>query len=135
MWSRRSRDPRLLNREVGAAAAGGGGVGIDDAERGADQIIDEIDLGSRQERHRGRVDQHYGAVAFDHKIVLGLGMFHVEFVLEAGTAATLDRNAQLGAFTLLTENLPDAAGGPLADGDGSSHDQSPIEASYPDHLV
>src|SRR5690242_2571923 len=41
------------NRKAGAAAAGGGGVGIDDAERGADQVVHEVDLGAGQER-RGR---------------------------------------------------------------------------------
>src|SRR5258708_28850825 len=91
-WWRRSRDSRRLNRKAGAAAAGGGGIGIDDAERGADQIVDEIDFRACEERHRGWIDQHHGVVALDHEVVLGLGMLDVEFVLEAGAAAALDRD-------------------------------------------
>jgi hypothetical protein len=43
------------NRETGAAAAGCGGVGIDHPERGANQIVDEIDLRTGQKRHRIRL--------------------------------------------------------------------------------
>jgi hypothetical protein len=48
-------------------------------------------------------------------------VINVEFVLEAGTAAALDRDAQLGAATLAFEDFANAAGGPLADGDGCGH--------------
>ena len=45
----------------------------------------------------------------------------VEFVLEAGAAAALDGDAQHGAVAFGLEDFADAAGGPLADGDGSGH--------------
>ena len=113
--------PSLSDRKTGAAAAGCGGIGIDHAERRADQVVDEIDLGSGQKRHRGRIDQHHGAVARDHQVVLGLRALDVELVLKAGAAAALDADAQHGAVALGLEDFPDAAGRPLADGDGCGH--------------
>ncbi len=121
----RRRSARLSSdRKAGAAAAGGGGVRIDHPERGADQIVDEIDLRAGQKRHRGRIDQHHGAVARDHEVVLGLGALDVEFVLKTRAAAALDADAQHGAVALGLEDFPDAAGGPLADGDGCGHVRS-----------
>ena len=43
------------DRKAGPAAAGGGGVGIGDLERGADQVVDEIDLGAFHVAQRDRV--------------------------------------------------------------------------------
>src|SRR5262245_2002633 len=125
---------RGSDREAGAAAAGGGGVRVDHPEGGADQVVDEIDFRSRQERHGSGINQHHRAFAGDHEVILGLGMVDVEFVLEAGAAAALDADAQHGAVAFALEDFADAAGSPLADGDGSSH--SPfLQASYPIHLV
>src|SRR6516164_2391326 len=117
MW----RCASALDRETGAAAAGRRGVRIDHAERGADQVIDEIDLGPGQKRHRCRVDQHDGTVAGDYKVVYGPIMFDVEFILEAGAAAALDADPQHGAVALLLEDFANAARSPLADSDGRGH--------------
>jgi hypothetical protein len=121
-WSPSPAEQQRLDREAGAAAAGGGGVGIVHAERGADQVVDEIDLGARQKRHRGRVHQYHRAVALDHQVVLGLGMLDIELVLKAGTAAAFHRNAQHGAIALGFEDFANPPGGPLADADGCGHD-------------
>src|SRR3954452_7571318 len=110
-------DAFCSDRKAGPAAARRGGIRIDHPERGADQVVDEIDLGARQERHRGGIDQHYGALARNHQIILGLRALDVELVLEAGAAATLDTDAQHGAVALGFQDFPDAAGRPLADGD------------------
>src|SRR5262249_32785401 len=112
---------RKSDREARAAAARGRGVGIVDAERGADQVVDEIDFRARQKRHRRWIDQHHRMIALDHQIVLGLRALDVELVLEAGAAAALDRDAQHGAIALVLEDLADPACGPFADGDGSAH--------------
>src|SRR3569833_3525258 len=81
---RPSEPPDVSDGEAGAAAAGGGRVGIVDAEGGAHQVVDEIDLRASQERHRSRIAQHHGRVALDHQVVLGLGALNVELVKEAG---------------------------------------------------
>ena len=52
------------------------------------------------------------------EIVLGLGAIDVEFVLETGAAAALDADTQHGAIPLALEDFANAAGSPLADGDG-----------------
>ena len=70
-------------------------------------------------------------LARDHQVIFGLVMVDVEFVLEAGAAAALDGDAQHGAVALGLEDLPDAAGGPLADGDGSGHESSPVDGVIP----
>src|SRR5215211_4712269 len=112
----------LSDQKAGAAATRSGGVRVDHSERGADQVIDEIEFRACQKRHRSGIDQHHRALARDHEVVLGPGPFDVEFVLEAGAAAALDADAQHRAVAFALEDFPDAAGGPLADGDGSSHD-------------
>src|ERR1700733_2461450 len=114
----------LSDRKAGAAAAGGGRVGIVDAERGADQIVDEIDLRARQERHRGGIDENDRAVTGNHQIILGAQTFDVELVLKAGAAAALDADPQHGAVALAFEDFADTAGGPLADGDACGHRQN-----------
>src|ERR1700730_6904469 len=124
------------DRETGAAAAGCGGIGIDHAERGADQVVDEIDLGPRQKKHRGGIDQHHGAVTRDHQVILSFCAVDVEFVLKAGAAAALDAYAQHCPVTLALEDFPDAAGRPLADGNiGCCHDVAPIADTYLKYLV
>src|SRR5216684_4479279 len=113
-WARREErlwPPYDFNsdRKTGAAAAGRGGIGIDHPERRADQVVDEIDLGPRQKRHRSRIDQHHCAVARDHQVVFGLRALNVELVLKAGAAAALDADAQHGAVALGFEDFPYAA--------------------------
>ena len=61
--------PSWSNREAGAAAAGSGGLRIVDAERGADQVVDEVDLGAGQIVERDRVDQDAGAGPLDHDVI------------------------------------------------------------------
>src|SRR6185437_7564941 len=107
---------RSLDRKAGAATARSRGVRVVHTERGADQVVDEIDLRPRKERRRGRIDQHDGRIALDHQIVLGLGVIDVEFVLEAWAAAAFDGDAQHGATSFALEDFANAAGGPLADG-------------------
>src|SRR5436190_10363726 len=43
---------RVSDRKAGPAAAGRRGIGIDHAERRADQVVDEINLRAGQKRHR-----------------------------------------------------------------------------------
>src|SRR6185437_8231680 len=94
-WSGRRVAANLkLQREAGAAAAGRLGLRIVDLERSADQIVDIIDLGAGKETERNLVDQHGRAVARQHDVVVGLGAFDVELVLEAGAAAALYADAQ-----------------------------------------
>ena len=71
-----------LKRKARAAAAGRLGLRIVDLERGADQVLDEIDLGACEVLQRHRIDQHGDAVADDGLIVVGLGVFDVELVIE-----------------------------------------------------
>src|SRR5215468_3317772 len=132
MPRRCSRLNRGSDRKTGAATAGGGGVRIDDAEGRADQVVDKIDLRSRQERHRGGINQHHGALAGNHKVILGLGVVDVELVLKARAAAALDADAQHRAFAFAFEDFADTAGSPLADGDGSSHSPC-LQAQYQRH--
>ena len=84
---------RSLQRKARAAAAGGLGLRIVDLERGADQVVDEVDLGAGQVLQRHRIDQHGDAVAGDDDVVVGLVAVDVELVLEAGAAAAHARSA------------------------------------------
>src|SRR5436190_17920220 len=52
----RAVSQRGSNREAGPAAARGGRLRVVDAERGADQVVDEIDLGTGQIAERHLVD-------------------------------------------------------------------------------
>ena len=60
------------DRKARAAAAGGGRVRVGDLERGADQVVDEVDLRAREVLQRHRVDQHARPRLFDDN-VLGIG--------------------------------------------------------------
>ena len=108
-----------LNREAGAAAARGGHVRIVQLELGADQIVDEIELGAVQEAERDRIDDHPRAVPLDQEIVGGALRHQVEAVLETGAAAALDAHAQQRKRRLALEDLGDAVRGAVAYGDGS----------------
>src|SRR5437763_6717628 len=90
-----------LNRKRVAAAAGGGGVRVLDLERGAHQILDEVDLGAVQEIERHVIDDDLNPVALEDEIIGVSLLVEGESVLKTGTAAARDRNAQEGAFGLL----------------------------------
>ena len=78
----------------GAAAAGGGGVGIVDLEGCADQPVLEIDLGAEKVDERHGIDQNGGTVAFDCKVIVHGGVGQGEIVLESRAAAAEHRQAQ-----------------------------------------
>jgi hypothetical protein len=74
---------------------------IVDLERLPDQVVDEVDLRPGHVIDRHRVDQHHGALARQHQVILGLGALDVELVLEARAAAAFDETrsiAPAGSF-------------------------------------
>ena len=82
------RPPRgPSDREGVAAAAGRGGVGVVDAEVGAGEVFDEIDLAAHHVEERHAVDHHHRAVALDRDVAVLVGSVEVEAVLETGAAA------------------------------------------------
>src|SRR5438067_1242312 len=97
-----------LQCETCAAAAGGGGLWIVDAEGGADEVIDEVDLGAGEIAERYLVDQHPGAVAGDDDIVRRLRAVDIELVLETGAAAAFHAQPEHGAGWLAAQDLPDS---------------------------
>src|SRR6185369_8783917 len=60
----------VLEGEARAAAAGGGGLRIVDPEGGADEVVDEVDLGAGHVVERHRIDQNGGAAALDHDVIV-----------------------------------------------------------------
>ncbi|GEC15292.1 hypothetical protein NWI01_11840 [Nitrobacter winogradskyi] len=119
-------DPKKLYRKAGAAAAGGGGVRIDDPERCSDQIVNEIDFGAAQERDGGWIDEHHRGIARDYQIIVGLGAFDVEFVLKARAASAFDADTQHRAIALGFQDFSDPPRRALADGDvGFCHPATP----------
>ncbi len=111
-----------LNRKARPAAAGRLGLGVVHTERGADEIVDEIDLGAREVVERDLVDQHGGAVAGDDGVVISLRVLHVEPVLETGAAAALDAHPQHAAGLFLAQDRADLAGRAVGDGDFHASD-------------
>src|SRR5580704_1567949 len=91
----------LGDREGVAAAARRGGVRVTDLERGAHQILDEIDLGAIQQIERNVVDDDGDPVALEHPIVGVRLVIEAQSVLEARAAAARDRDAQIGGADLL----------------------------------
>src|SRR5262245_47749351 len=120
--SRTTTYPTELDGKAGAAAAGGGGLRVVHPERGADQVVDEVDLGPRHVVERHRVDQHGRPVLRDDDVVVGLGAVDVELVLEARAAAAFDADAQHGAGAFALEDFADALRCPRADRDVHVHD-------------
>jgi hypothetical protein len=110
-----------LQRTTGSAAAGGGRLRVLHLEGGADQVVDEVDLGTGHIIHRHTIDQHHGAVACDYDVVVAAGALDIELVLKAGTAAAFDRHAQHGAGCLAFEDFADPLCRPFADRDVCSH--------------
>src|SRR5690349_5999416 len=111
----------VLQCEAGAAAAGRGGLRIVDLERRADQIVDEIDLGSSHVIERYRIDEHSRAASLDHDIVVGALAFGVEFILKARASAAFDADAQHRAGRFLPQDFADSPRGALGYGDVDAH--------------
>ena len=78
----------------------------------ADQVVDEVDLGAGHVVERDRIDQHRGAAALDHDVIVRPVALGVELVLETGAAAARDADAQHRAHWLLAEDLADLAAPP-----------------------
>jgi hypothetical protein len=75
---------------------------------------------------REGVDQHLGASALDQDVI-GLRVGHeIEAVLEARTAAALDAHPEDVVFWLIGDDLRDALGRALGDGDRCGHDMCPF---------
>jgi hypothetical protein len=103
-----------LDREAGAAAAGRGGVRIVDFELSADQLVHEVDLRALHEVRRDRIDGHRRAVPLDEDIV-GRGIVRqLELVLESGTAAAFDADAEEARGGVCFDELDNALGGARA---------------------
>src|SRR5690349_17928120 len=96
---------RALEREARAAAAGGRGIRVLDLEGGADQVVDEVDLGACEVFERHGVDQDLRAAFRDDGVVACLCIDEVELVLKAGAAAALDGDAKKGACRLAGYDL------------------------------
>src|SRR6476661_10578881 len=111
----------VLEGEARAAAAGRGGLRIVYLEGRTDQIVDEIDLGAGHVVERDRIDQHRGAAALDHDVIVGSAVLGVELVLETGTASARDAHAQHRADRFLAQNLADLVRRPLGHGDRDCH--------------
>jgi hypothetical protein len=71
-------------------------------ERGPDQVVDKIDLGPRHVLHGHRVDQHSGAVAGEHEVVVSLGRdeSNLYWNPEQPPPATLTRSIEPGGSDL-----------------------------------
>ena len=107
---------RILGIDPGLTRCG---VGIVDLESLADQVVGKVDLRAHQEIERHRIDQHRGAVALQHQVVIHAGGVEREIVLEAGTAAAGHRQPQHGAGRLFRDDGGNALGG--AGGKGGGH--------------
>ncbi len=81
-------------REARPATAGGGGVRVLDDELGALQVFLVVDLGAHQILVAHGVDQQRHAVLGHRRVVFVGDFVEGEAVLEAGTTATLHKNAQ-----------------------------------------
>ena len=88
----------LADLERGAAAAGRDDVRVVDAEAGALQALDVVDLGAEDELHARLVDDHGDAAVLEDMVVV-LAAVEGERVLKAGAAAAANRDPQglLGA--------------------------------------
>jgi len=92
------------DREGIAAAAGRGGVRVFDLERGAHQILDEIDFGAVEQVERHIVDDDRDTVALEDEIVRVSLIVKAQPVLKPGAAAAdtaMRRNASPAASCCL----------------------------------
>ena len=107
-----------LNRKTGTAAARRRCNRVFDFESGADQIIDEINLGALHIANGDGIDQHSGASALQHKVVSGLLRNEIEFILKARAAAAIDGDPQPRGGRIASCNFSDSLGGVFGQGDG-----------------
>ena len=91
---------------------------VSDLEGGADEIVDEIDLGTGHVHQRHRIDEHLYTVLLDDHVVLAAIGFELESVLEAGAAPAGNADAQGGFLRFLGEDLGDPARGAVCYGYG-----------------
>ena len=97
--------PAASNREAGSATAGRRRLGVLDAERCADQVIDEIHLRAGHIGNRDIVDGDAGTVAHDDDIAALRRLDQIELVLEAGAPppSTLTRSTgRLGSLPAIS---------------------------------
>jgi hypothetical protein len=99
------------DRKARSTAAAGGGIGILDLERRAAEILDIIDLSAAYEIKADRIDDQGHTVALDGQIVGFDRIGQTETILEARTAATIDRKPQNGGLALTLRDRRDARGG------------------------
>src|SRR5208283_3942020 len=101
------------DRETGPAAAGGDGVGVFELEGRAHEVVDEIEARALDEIQRERVDSQPRLLVAEYQVAVLGGGGDVEVVLEAGTTAAIDRNAQHRAWGFVAQDFRDAAQGAL----------------------
>lgn len=117
MWAYRPRS----DGEARAAAAGCLGLWIVDPERGADQVLNIIDLCAVHILQGNFIDQHNGAAAANFHVVGRPLTIDVEFILKSRAAAALDADAQCAAGRFVLEDLADSTRRPLGYGDVLRH--------------
>jgi dGTPase len=110
-----------LDREAGAAAARGGRLRVGHPERRPDEVVDEIDLRAGEKAERNLIDNHLGAGTLQYHVVVRGLRHEVELVLEARAPAALDADAEGPRCGLAGDDLGNALGGALGDGDGFAH--------------
>jgi hypothetical protein len=113
-----------LDREAGAAAAGGGGVGVLDLEGGADQLVGEVDLGASHVGQRDGINQDGGAVALDDDVVGLACRDQIESILETRSAAAVHADTEERVGGIRGGDFRNALGG--AFGQGYVHRSVPV---------
>jgi hypothetical protein len=104
-----------LNREAGAAAAGGGGLRVFHLKSGSTECFNIVHDSAFQKGQADAVHDHFHAIPLDHDVIVAGGLVKTEFVLEAGAAAPIHRQAQHQTRIALTglqdSNAPGGAFG------------------------
>ncbi len=95
---------------------------------GAHQGILVVELGAGEEIEACGVYEDFGTFGGDHEVVRVLGVRQVEFVLEAGTAAGEDFDAQGFLRGLGGENFGNAAGGGVGEAEFHNFTHEPYIA-------
>ena len=119
------REIESLGRRDGfegcAAAAGPGGIGIDDAKAGAGEAVLEIEGGVAQEIGALGVDEELHLVALDDGVAF-LAAIEGHLVLKAGATALGDLHAETfaGGFGLLGKEGTEVVYGVVGDVDHRS---------------
>ena len=84
----------LIDGEAGAAAAGGGGVGVLDGEMAAHEFVGIVELGAGQQVKAGGIDDDSGFAGLDDEVVGLCGLVEFEAVLEPAAAAREDGDSE-----------------------------------------